>query len=95
MGAIGYRDSYGLEIANAIVEETGKRMPMGSLYPILHSLEGKGLVESYWGEETAERGGARRRYYKLTGSGVNALQEHHSVFTGWVPASGWSPMPGA
>lgn len=71
--ALYRKELYGLQIPQAIEEASeGKRkMQVGTLYPVLHSLEKKGLVESRWGEEGRdERGGARRRYYKLTGLGV-------------------------
>jgi DNA-binding PadR family transcriptional regulator len=66
----------------------GKRqMGVGTLYPVLHSLEKKGLIESRWGDEgREERGGARRRYYKLTGSGVatlEAIQSFRSNLLSW------------
>ncbi len=87
LGAIGYQDSYGLQIRAEIEEVTNGRMKMamGSLYPILHFLEEEGLIESYWGEKTDEkRRGARRRYYKLTGVGRRALNELQSVQARWA-----------
>jgi PadR family transcriptional regulator, regulatory protein PadR len=41
----------------------------GTLYPALHSQEGKGLIEA---EERTENG-RTRRYYRLTEKGRNAL----------------------
>lgn len=74
--ALYRKELYGLQIPQAIEEASeGKRkMQIGTLYPVLHSLEKKGLVQSRWGEEGRdERGGARRRYYKLTGLGVSKV----------------------
>jgi PadR family transcriptional regulator, regulatory protein PadR len=66
-----------------------RKMGIGTLYPVLHSLEKKGLIESRWGEEEKEeRGGARRRYYKLTGAGVatfEAVQLFRSNLVSWQP----------
>ena len=42
----------------------------GMLYPILHRLEKRGLIESYWG--TGE-GGRKRRYYRLRSAGLDEL----------------------
>ncbi|WP_242039693.1 PadR family transcriptional regulator [Anabaena sphaerica] len=75
--ALYNKELYGLQIPQAMEEASGgqRQMGIGTLYPVLHSLEKKGLVESRWGDEgREERGGARRRYYKLTGSGVTTLQ---------------------
>lgn len=83
------KELYGLQIPQAIEEASeGKRkMQIGTLYPVLHSLEKKGLVASRWGDEGRhERGGARRRYYKLTGSGVakvDSLLSFQSNLLNW------------
>ena len=89
LGAIGFQDSYGLQVAKAIKEATNGKvdLAMGALYPILHTLEDRGLVESYWGDETPEeRQGARRRYYKLTGAGRRVWNEYNSAISQWAPA---------
>ena len=52
----------------------------GTLYPDLHALENKGLLESY---EEVEQGRARR-YYRITEDGRRALAEqrkHWRVFS--------------
>ncbi len=76
--ALHGKELYGLQIPQAIQEASRgqQTLQMGSLYPILHSLEKKGLVQSRWGdEERSERGGARRRYYHVTGLGEAVLRE--------------------
>lgn len=86
------KELYGLQIPQAMQEASGGRrqMGIGTLYPVLHSLEKKGLIESRWGdEERDERGGARRRYYKLTKTGITALDEIQSFrsnLLNWQPA---------
>ena len=69
------RDKYGLEIIKAMKEATGRKMSLGGLYTIMHRLDKKGYVKSRWGEATPERGGNRKKYYKLTGTGQKALSE--------------------
>lgn len=63
--------SYGFDV----IERTG--LPSGTVYPALSTLTRKGLVESAWeDEEGAHRDGRpRRRYYRVTSEGANALQE--------------------
>lgn len=86
------KELYGLQIPQAMEEASGgqRQMGIGTLYPVLHSLEKKGLVESRWGDEgREERGGARRRYYKLTGSGVTkleAVQSFRANLLTWQPS---------
>jgi len=86
------RERYGLEILTIVNEaHEGKRViTIGSLYPTLHRLERKGFVRARWGQERPEeRGGARRRYYKITGLGERALREKEHMcasLTAWQPA---------
>lgn len=47
----------------------------GTLYPILHSLETDGAVESEWVENPGER---RRKYYRITKKGRALLKEKAS-----------------
>lgn len=44
----------------------------GTLYPILHNLEGGDLVRSFWSEGENLR---KRKYYELTKKGNDALKE--------------------
>jgi len=45
------------------------RFRHGTLYPILHRLEGEGLIRGTW----SKAGGRRRKVYSLTGSGERHL----------------------
>lgn len=47
-------------------------LPSGTVYPALHRLESMGLTVSDW----SEVGGRRRRVYRITPSGRQALTEH-------------------
>lgn len=42
----------------------------GTLYPILHKLEEKGFISSYWDEVS----GKKRKYYSLTNEGKKQLK---------------------
>ncbi|MCB0628881.1 MAG: PadR family transcriptional regulator [Saprospiraceae bacterium] len=72
-------DKYGLEIVQE-VSETGTTLLLGSLYNVLKKLENNGFVKSYWGDEVDERGGNRRKYYKITAKGQNAVEENQRAF---------------
>ncbi|AGL00003.1 PadR family transcriptional regulator [Desulfoscipio gibsoniae] len=65
---------YGYEIIKEIEKHSGGVFAFkeGTLYPILHSLESKGLVESYWTEAEGTR---RRKYYRITDTGKLQLKE--------------------
>lgn len=63
-----YGEMYGLQIADAIEQDFGKKVGSGLLYPSLRRLERKGFISSRWSEtRLEERGDARIRYYRRTG----------------------------
>ncbi len=72
-------EAYGLEIIKQLNKLHEKTMYLGSLYTILSRLEKKGFVKSWWGEETDERGGNRRKYYRITGSGELAIKKEQQT----------------
>ena len=75
LSAVANEDRYGLQIIETVKKESGIKLVLGSLYNILYKLEKEGLVTSYHGEATAERGGNRRKYYKITAKGETNLNE--------------------
>ncbi len=78
LNALIFRERYGLEIMNAIAQASNGERTIGfsSLYPTLRKLEKRGFVTSRWGDEAPEETtGARRRYYKITGSGLQAIEK--------------------
>ena len=68
-------DSYGYDIIRRVRGLSGGRMEWadGMLYPILHRLEKKRLIEANWGRSPS---GRRRKYYGITEAGVRELAEH-------------------
>ena len=67
--------AYGVTIRQALEEATARSITVGSLYTTLSRLEEKGLVQSWVGEPTAERGGRAKRHYKVNGSAQFLLKE--------------------
>jgi len=66
-------DLYGYEIAKR-VRNTSKdtfEIKEGTLYVVLKRLENQNLLSPYW--DDTERGGGRRRYYKITDEGIEYL----------------------
>ena len=67
--------AYGVTIRQALEEATNRSITVGSLYTTLSRLQEKGLVDSWVGEPTAERGGRAKRHYKLKGSAESLLKK--------------------
>ena len=79
-------EKYGRDIRNGYQDRTDETMPLGSLYTTLDRMEEKGFVKSRMGESEGERGGNRRKYYKLTASGLSALNDLQRAIA--VPVKG-------
>lgn len=79
------RDMYGYQITEELKRRSDDtfHLKAGSLYPLLHGLEEKGLVSAYEGESSA---GKPRRYYQLTKSGRLALQEKEEAWNVYANA---------
>ena len=50
-------EAYGMTVRREIESRTGRDLSIGAIYSTLERLEAKGLVSSYTGEPTAQRGG--------------------------------------
>lgn len=74
LSILSHGDSYGYEIIHRVRELSGGELQWadGMLYPILHRLEKKSLIESYWG--TADNG-RKRKYYRLHQAGAIELEQ--------------------
>ncbi len=73
LSVVARGDTYGYEIAKYVNQLTDRALELkeGTLYPALRRLEAEKFIEGYWGTET---GGPRRRYYRITQSGLAALK---------------------
>lgn len=70
---------YGVTIQECLEEETGHQVSVGAVYATLDRLETKGYLNSRLGPATAERGGKRKRVFRISASGVRALGESRRV----------------
>ena len=74
-------DAYGVPIAAAIEESSGRQVSLGSVYLTLDRLEGKGFVRSQLGEATAVRGGRAKTYFRITGKGLKEVRHAQRTLT--------------
>jgi PadR family transcriptional regulator PadR len=72
------KDAYGAAIRQEIEDVTGRNCSIGALYTTLDRLEKKGLVNTWMGEATAQRGGRAKRMVRVTASGVKAASEFYN-----------------
>jgi DNA-binding PadR family transcriptional regulator len=67
------RGVHGVAIRNHLEERAGRPVSPGALYTALDRLEKRGFVTSRLGEPTPERGGKRKRLYRLQPAGERAV----------------------
>ena len=67
--------AYGVSITEEIEQQTGRSLSVSEVHAALHRLEEKGMVSSYMGDATAERGGRRKRLFSVTAAGSRTLDE--------------------
>jgi DNA-binding PadR family transcriptional regulator len=74
-------DAYGRAILREVEEafSNSRTIAAGAVYSTLDRLETKKLLTSKLKEGTPERGGRKRRFYRVTVSGYRALNEARST----------------
>jgi DNA-binding PadR family transcriptional regulator len=84
--------AYGVSISEKL-EEDGEPTALPQIYLILEKLLQKGFLTAEMGEPTEERGGRRKRLYRITGQGrevlSSSLVKNPRLATrgGWVVAN--------
>lgn len=66
--------AYGVPVHDEIVRLARRDLTIGTVYKTLARLEDKGLVRSYEGDPTPQRGGRRTRCFAVTTAGKRALE---------------------
>jgi PadR family transcriptional regulator PadR len=90
--AAGLGDTaYGATIRKEIEEATRTSCAIGAIYTTIDRLEAKGLIRTWMGEATSQRGGRAKRMVKVTPDGVKAAKEFFSAVTRVSRAASWAP----
>lgn len=76
--ALVVTETIGRDVAKAYEQETGKRIPYGTVYSLLDQMEEAGWVRS----RDDMRNGRRVRHFKLKGPGVKALNRGREYYRG-------------
>ena len=72
-------EAYGVAIRNQLKQVTGETWAFGAIHVMLTRLEKKGLLESSMADPTPQRGGRRKRIYKMTTLGLKTLEQIKEV----------------
>jgi PadR family transcriptional regulator PadR len=83
-------NAYGAAIRAEIEATTGRRCSIGALYTTIDRLESKGLLTTWMGPATAERGGRAKRMVRVTAVGVRAAKDFYKVITRISRTASWA-----
>lgn len=72
--AVMSEEAYGYTVSEEYVKNMGNRISISAVHTVLKRLEKKGLIKSEMGGATAERGGRRKRIFKVTKTGMDTLE---------------------
>jgi len=72
-------EAYGVSIQQDIEARCKRSISIGALHSTITRLEEKGLLKSWLGGATQERGGRSKRYYEITPAGKKAVSESKSL----------------
>ncbi len=84
-------NAYGASIRAQIEATTGRKCSIGALYTTIERLETKGLLETWMGEATPQRGGRSRRMVRVTPKGVRAAKDFYDAVARISRGMSWAP----
>src|ERR1700678_2785915 len=72
-------EAYGAVIREELEATTGRKCSIGALYTTIDRLETKGLLKTWMGEATAQRGGRAKRMVRVTPKGAQAGKDFYEA----------------
>jgi PadR family transcriptional regulator, regulatory protein PadR len=83
-------DAYGAAIRAEIEAATGRKCSIGALYTTIDRLEAKGLLKTWMGEATRQRGGRAKRMVRVTPQGAKAAKSFYDAVTRVSYGASWA-----
>jgi len=82
-------EAYGAAIRDEIETLAGRKCSIGALYTTIDRLEAKGLLRTWLGDATAERGGRAKRMVEVTPEGMQAAKDFYDTVTRISRGASW------
>jgi PadR family transcriptional regulator PadR len=83
-------EAYGAAIRQEIESVTGRKCSIGALYTTIDRLETKGLLKTWMGDVTPQRGGRAKRMVRITVEGVQAAKDFYDTVTRASRGASWA-----
>jgi PadR family transcriptional regulator PadR len=87
--------AYGAAIRKEIEDATKSHCSIGALYTTLDRLEAKGLVKTWMGDPTPQRGGRPKRMVHVTANGIEAAIAFYNAVMRVSHGVAWEACGGA
>ena len=71
---LGEESAYGVAIREELEPQSGRKISIGAVHAATNRLEDKGFLESRFGSVTLERGGKRKKLYRVSQLGAQSLK---------------------
>lgn len=84
-------DAYGAAIREEIAATTGRTCSIGALYTTVDRLQKKGLLKTWMGEATPQRGGRAKRMVRITPKGMQAATDFYDAVKRVSRGVMWEP----
>lgn len=84
-------NAYGVSVMEEIESQTGRKINISAVHSALDRLDSKGFLKSEVGGATAERGGRRKRFFRITMAGqtaLDAIREQRNRLHDQIPTLG-------
>jgi PadR family transcriptional regulator PadR len=82
-------EAYGASVRRSIEEATEESCSIGALYTTVDRLESKGLIRTWMGEATSQRGGRAKRMITVTAKGMEAASSFYRVVARVTRDAAW------
>jgi PadR family transcriptional regulator, regulatory protein PadR len=82
-------DAYGAAIRREIESITGRRYSIGAMQITLDRLEKKGLLKTWMGDATPQRGGRAKRMVQVNAEGVKAATSFYNTIAEMSRGVSW------
>ncbi|MFN0168215.1 MAG: PadR family transcriptional regulator [Bryobacteraceae bacterium] len=87
------KDAYGAAIRKEIERAAERSCSIGALYTTVDRLERKGMVETWIGDATPERGGRPKRMVRVTEEGERAARRFYRAISRASAGVPWQAAP--
>jgi PadR family transcriptional regulator PadR len=85
-------EAYGAAMLQEIERSTTRKCSIGALYTTLDRLEEKGMIKTWMGQPTPERGGRSKRMVRVNAKGIEAATAFYQAMLKVSRGTSWEAV---